>query len=111
MAKKKIEVRHRYDKESDVLYIRFGEQEPTHIENLDDFLLLEIGWFSGLPRGIRIIGPKYHKISSVQLTMVVQRIKKQVRELVESQRKLLKEQVPLYTDFCNSIPDLLAAVH
>ena len=107
MAKKEIDVRHQYDRESDVLYVRFGEQEPTYVENLDDFVLIEIGWFSGLPRGVRLIGPKYHKITSVQLTMVVKQIQKQVRELMEHRRQLIKQQEPMFANFCNTLPQIL----
>lgn len=109
MATKKISIRHHYDKESDVLYVHFGENEPTHVENVDDFLLVEIGWFSGLPRGFRIIGPRYHKVSSFELTMVVKQIKKQVRELMEGRRKAIKEQEPIFADFCNTLPNILAS--
>jgi len=109
MAPKKVDVRHHYDKESDVLYVNFGEEEPTYVENVDDLLLLEIGWFSGLPKGFRIIGLKYHKVSSLQMTMVVKRIKEQVRGLMESRRRLIKEQEPVFTNFCNTLPGIFAA--
>jgi uncharacterized protein YuzE len=107
MAEKKVNVRHHYDKESDVLYVHFGETEPTHVENIDDFLLLEIGWFSGLPRGFRIIGPKYHKVSAFKVTMVVKQIKDQVRELMEERRRAIKEQEPVFTNFCDTLPNIL----
>lgn len=46
-----------YDKDSDVLYISFGDSdEPTIVkEEIDDFILLEVGITSGITRGIRII--------------------------------------------------------
>ena len=109
MATKKMSVTHHYDKESDVLYVNFGEKEPTYVENIDDFLLLEIGWFSSLPRGFRIIGPRYHNVSSVKLTMVIKRIQKQVRQLMEDQRKAIKEQEPVFTNFCDTLPNILAS--
>ena len=109
MATKKMSVRHHYDKESDVLYVHFGEKEPTYVENIDDFLLLEIGWFSGLPRGFRIIGPKYHNVSSVKLTMVIKQIQKQVRQLMEQRRRAIKEQEPVFVNFCDTLPKILSA--
>ena len=55
MAKaKKMKAHHRYDKEADDLYISFGDDEPTYVENIDDMTMLEIGWFSGLPKGLRL---------------------------------------------------------
>lgn len=109
MASKKIKITHSYDKESDVLYVRFGsDEEPAFVENLDDFLLLEIGWFSGLPKGFRILGPKYHKIESISTT-IVKRVKKEVRELMEGRRRAIKEQEPVFADFCNTLPNILAS--
>jgi len=108
MAAKKISVKHHYDKEADLLYVHFGDNEPTYVENIDDFLLIEIGWFSGLPKGLRIIGLKYHNISALKLTMVAKQIKKQVRELIENRRRVIKEQEPLYTNFCEKLPQILS---
>lgn len=110
MASKKVSVRHHYDEESDILYVYFGEKEPTYVENIDDLLLLEIGWFSGLPKGFRILGPKYHNISSVKLTMVIRQIQEQVRRLMESRRKAIKEQEPIFTNFCGALPNILESV-
>ena len=45
-----------YDKESDVLYVNFSDNEPTYVDNIDDMLLLEVGWFSKKLKGFRILG-------------------------------------------------------
>lgn len=109
MAVKKIDVKHSYDRKADVLYVRFGsDQEPTFVENLDDILLLEIGWFSGLPKGFRLLGPKYHNIKSVN-AVIVKQIKKQVRSLMENRLKAIKEQEPVFTNFCNTLPSILSS--
>ena len=107
MANKNIDIRHSYDKDADILYVRLGDdQEPTFVENVDDILLLEIGWFSGLPKGFRILGPKYHNISSISAT-IVKRIKKNLRQLMENKRKAIKAQEPLFTSFCETLPNIL----
>lgn len=99
-----------YDKDADVLYVRFvNDQEPTFVENIDDILLLEVGWFSRLPKGFRILGPKYHKIDSIQMA-VIARIKKQVRQLMEQRRKAIKEQEPIFTNIFNKLPSFFEAV-
>jgi hypothetical protein len=107
MANNKINIKHNYDKDADVLYVNFGvDQEPTFIENVDDFLLIEIGWFSKLPKGFRILGPKYHNLKSLNVS-IVRQIKKQVRQLMEERRKAIKEQEPLFTSFCEALPNIL----
>lgn len=52
----KTRATHHYDEEADVLYINLSDDEPTYVDNIDDTLLLEIGWFSGLLKGFRILG-------------------------------------------------------
>jgi hypothetical protein len=92
-----------------VLYVRFSkDQEPTFVENVDDVLLLEVGWFSGLPKGFRVLGPKYHNIKSV--TNLMGQIRKEVRQLMEERRKAIKEQEPIFTSFCDKLPSILTSV-
>ncbi len=108
MARREPAIKHSYDKQADVLYVRFvTDDEPTFVENLDDLLLLEIGWFSGLPKGLRILGPAYHNFKSV--TTIVKRIKKQVREVMEDRRRAIKEQEPVFADLCKNLPKILTA--
>src|SRR4030042_4756005 len=99
MAARETKIKYDYDMDADVLYVRFGDdEEPSFIENLDDILLLEVGWFSGLPKGFRILGPRYHKMDSI-VTTIIKRVKKEVRELMEDRRKAIKEQEPILDDF------------
>lgn len=109
MANNRINITHSYDEDADVLYVRIsGDQEPTFVENVDDVLLLEVGWFSGLPKGFRILGPKYHNIKSV--TNLMGQIRKEVRQLMEERRKAIKEQEPIFTRFCDKLPSILTSV-
>jgi len=109
MAGRKIGPKPRYDEESDVLYVRFvDDNEPTFVENVDDILLLEIGWFSGLPKGFRILGPKYHKIRNLK-TLVVVKLKKQLRQIMKEKRHLLEQQEPIFTNICDKIPDFISS--
>jgi hypothetical protein len=108
MANNRINITHSYDEGADVLYVRIsGDQEPTFVENVDDVLLLEVGWFSGLPKGFRVLGPKYHDIQSV--TAGIRQIKKQVHQLMEQRRKAIKEQEPVFASFCDKLPSIFAS--
>lgn len=53
---KTIKPTYHYDSETDILYISFADDEPTYTENVDDILCLETGWFSGIIKGVRILG-------------------------------------------------------
>jgi len=44
-----------YDDDADVMYVSFGTNEPSHSEHVNDFVLLDIGLFTGLPTGFSIL--------------------------------------------------------
>lgn len=78
-----------YDEFGDVLYVTFGTGEPSYCEEVDDFLLLELGIFSNLPTGFRFIGFK-EKIESVGIKnarfMIEGEIKAHIRKQGEPNR-------------------------
>ncbi len=47
-----------YDPEDDVYYISFGTGEPSYAEEIDDILLIELGIFTNMPTGFRILNFK-----------------------------------------------------
>jgi hypothetical protein len=103
---KKIESSHSYDKEADVLYLAFGgDDEPTYAENIDDVLVLEIGWFTHLPKGLTVLGLKTHRIASIQ-AMIVQ-VSQKARSLMEQRRAQIEAQEPAVADVLNDLPRIL----
>ncbi len=44
-----------YDREGDVYYVSFGTGEPSYCIEVDDMLVVEVGLFSQLPTGYRIL--------------------------------------------------------
>jgi hypothetical protein len=99
MGNSEIQIEHHYDNEADVLYFSFGGDEPCYTENIDDFLMLEIGWFSRLPRGFRILGPKVHNLKGVAFRAVIERAGKQFVEMMEERRKEIEAQEPVFTNW------------
>ncbi len=47
-----------YDADADILYIDFGFKEPCFTENIDDLLMIDIGWFSKTPCDMMIVSPE-----------------------------------------------------
>lgn len=93
MDKKELNLRHSYDKNADVLYVNFGDEEPTYIEEVEnDFILLEIGWFTNLPKGIRVIGPKKNKVARINFALFISKVEEQVRNLIHSNIRQLRDQ-------------------
>lgn len=56
-----------YDEEDDIYYVTFKTGEPSGIVELDDILLLEVGAFTGLPTGFRVLNYSRHKIDCIQI--------------------------------------------
>lgn len=56
-----------YDREEDVYYVSFGTGEPSYCLEVDDMLVLEIGMFSNLPTGYRILNMSAHETRQVPM--------------------------------------------
>jgi hypothetical protein len=54
-----------YDADNDIYYVSFKIGEPSYVVEVDDILLLEVGIFTSLPTGFRIMNFKKHKINEV----------------------------------------------
>ena len=70
-----------YDEEDDIYYVTFRTGEPSGVLELDDILLLEVGAFTGLPTGFRILNYSKHKIGGVQIAV------KKVKEAMGTLKK------------------------
>ena len=70
-----------YDEEDDVYYVTFKTGEPSGVLELDDVLLLEVGAFTGLPTGFRILNYSKHKIGAVRVAV------KKVKEAVSAVKR------------------------
>lgn len=110
MGNSELQVSHHYDQQADVLYFTFGGNEPCYTENIDDFLMVEIGWFSHLPQGFRIVGPKAHKLKGVRLQAVIKQAEKQFLTIMEERRKEIERQEPLVSEFLDrQVPDFASS--
>jgi hypothetical protein len=63
-----------YDQEDDVYYVTFKTGEPSYCVEVDDVLLLEVGSFSHLPTGFRILNFRRNRVQAVGIG--VQLVKK-----------------------------------
>lgn len=67
----KIECTEIYDQEDDTYYVTFKTGEPSYCVEVDDILLLEVGVFTNLPTGFRILNYKANKVKHVKLNIQV----------------------------------------
>ena len=90
----KMNITFHYDERADILYLDFGSNEPCYTDDLDGFLMIDIGWFSNLPRGAKIISPKARNIGSVKV--VFSQIADACQQLMKKQAKLIESSEPVF---------------
>lgn len=61
------EIAELYDQENDVYYVTFKTGEPSYCVEVNDVLVLEVGMFSKLPTGFRILNMS--KADTKQVTL------------------------------------------
>lgn len=88
MANGEMKIEHHYDSDADILYISLADDEPTYTESVDDVLYLELGCFSGIPKGFRIMSPMARKLEIDLIAFIV----KQLKQVVNHRRKELKRE-------------------
>jgi hypothetical protein len=106
MANGEIKIEHHYDPEADILYISLADDEPTYTESIDDLLYLEMGCFSGVPKGFRIMSPMARRLN-INLTALIIKHWKQV---VEHRCKELKQEETIFGNMIKQqLPEMLQA--
>ena len=79
-----IDFSEKYDQEDDIYYVSFKTGEPSCVVEINDVILLEVGMFTNMPTGFRILNFKKHKVGSVRI------IFKKIRKTVENAAKNLQ---------------------
>jgi hypothetical protein len=90
---KAAEMTELYDKENDVYYVTFKTGEPSYCVEVDDVLVLEVGMFSGLPTGFRILNMARHDTKGVPLEEVKKRLAHVLKNLAGPSRNDREEAV------------------
>ena len=56
-----------YNEEDDVYYVTFKTGEPSYCLEIDDILIMELGLFTNLPTGFRILNFRKNRVAFVVL--------------------------------------------
>ena len=75
-----------YDQEDDIYYVSFQTGEPSYVIETDDVLLLEVGLFTNMPTGFRILNFKKNRVATI-------RILAQVKKNIEDATKHLSAEL------------------
>lgn len=70
-----------YNEEDDVYYVTFKTGEPSYCYEVDDILVLELGLFTQLPTGFRILNFAKNKVSVVRIGVLVKKIKEALNKI------------------------------
>ena len=73
-----------YDSECDIYYVTFKTGEPSLVKELDDNLLVEVGIFTNMPTGFRILNFKKSGIKEIECVV------EEVSEIFESAKEKFK---------------------
>ena len=66
MGEMDIDFAESYDSEDDIYYVTFKTGEPSYVVELDDAILLEVGMFTNMTTGFRILNFKKNKIAHLE---------------------------------------------
>lgn len=70
-----------YNEEDDVYYVTFKTGEPSYCVEVDDVLLLEVGMFTNLPTGFRILNFKEKKVHAVGVGVLIKKMHQTLKEV------------------------------
>ena len=65
-----------YNEEDDVYYVSFKTAEPSYCLEVDDVLVIELGLFTNLPTGFRILNFNKNKVNHVAIGVLFKKFKK-----------------------------------
>jgi len=83
-----------YDQEDDIYYVSFKTGEPSYVEEVDDVLLIEVGMFSGMPTGFRILNFNKSEVGGVAfLTRKVEKVFRSAKTRFTSNSRLRERQL------------------
>jgi hypothetical protein len=83
-----------YDQEDDVYYVTFKTGEPSYCVEVDDVFLLEVGLFSNLPTGFRILN--FHRNNVQAVGIKVEPIKRITDALSKKSLPAIKQRQAVF---------------
>jgi len=73
-----------YDSEDDIYYVSFETGEPSYAEEIDDDIVIEMGIFTNMPTGFRILN--FKKLTAT-IEVEMQHMRKKIQRAMEAVRK------------------------
>ncbi len=93
IAKMNIPFSEVYNEEDDVYYVTFKTAEPSYCQEVDDILIIELGLFTNLPTGFRILNFAKNKVKAVNFAVLLKKIKKTLQDINPPRREDRQTQI------------------
>lgn len=70
-----------YNEEEDIYYVTFKTGEPSYCHEVDDILVIELGLFTNLPTGFRILNFTKSKVGIVDFSGIYKKFKETANKI------------------------------
>jgi hypothetical protein len=92
-----------YDSEDDIYYVTFETGEPSCAVEIDDVLIFEVGIYTNMPTGFRILNFSKNKIAEISFS--AEKIKKAIAPLRDKAKSRFQARAE---DVARSLEKVLA---
>ena len=82
-----------YNEEDDVYYVTFNTSEPSYCQEVDDVLIMELGLFTHLPTGFRVLNFSKNRVKLVKFSVLLKKIKETLQDVALPRLKDRETQV------------------
>jgi uncharacterized protein YuzE len=90
-----------YDEECDIYYVTFKTGEPSHVVELNDILLIEVGMFTSLPTGFRILNYSKNNVKGVAFNLKA--IRKEIGSIAKERSSSPSERTSQFEAALNKV--------
>jgi uncharacterized protein YuzE len=91
-GKMNVDFEENYDQDADIYYVTFKTGEPSYAIEIDDIILLEVGLFTNMPTGFRILNYKSNPVHQVQINVLIKKVKETVKDVKKEVQKELRDR-------------------
>ncbi|MFA4889808.1 MAG: hypothetical protein WC628_09590 [Candidatus Omnitrophota bacterium] len=70
-----------YNEEDDIYYVTFKTGEPSYCQEIDDILIIELGLFTNLPTGFRILNFSKNRVKHINFAGIIRKIQQTLHDI------------------------------
>lgn len=91
-GKMDIDFSETYDQEDDIYYVTFKTGEPSYCVEVDDVLLLEVGLFTNLPTGFRILNFTKSNVAGLKLNVRIEAFTRKIKDILSKTTPTMQQR-------------------